>query len=78
VRSDEDERLIDVFKNLLDSVDAIPSSLIETAEQLRAAAPELFEELLAQAIEHNCYSTRAGLSATKIAEICNSLTHTSP
>jgi hypothetical protein len=66
-RSDEDERLIAVFKNLFDSVDAIPSSLIETAEQLRAAAPELFEELLAQAIEHNCSST----SATEFVEVLN-------
>jgi hypothetical protein len=49
-RSDEDERLIGVFKNLYDSVDAIPSSLIETAEQLRAAAPEFFEKYLVHGI----------------------------
>ena len=36
-RSDEDERLIAVFKNSFDSVDAIPASLIKAAEELRVA-----------------------------------------
>jgi hypothetical protein len=36
-RSDEDERLIGVFKNSFDSVDAIPASLIKAAEELRVA-----------------------------------------
>jgi hypothetical protein len=49
-RSDEDERLIGVFKNLFDSVDAIPASLIKAAEELRVAAPELFEKLLVHGI----------------------------
>jgi hypothetical protein len=49
-RSDEDERLIGVFKNLFDSVDAIPPSHIKAAEELRVAAPELFEKLLVHGI----------------------------
>ena len=36
-RSDEDERLIGVFKNSFGSVDAIPASLIKDAEELRVA-----------------------------------------
>jgi hypothetical protein len=44
VRSDDDERLIGVFETLRDSVDLIPPTLINTADQLRAAAPELFEK----------------------------------
>src|SRR6266704_1158307 len=47
VRSDEDERAIEVFEALHDSVDAIPPSLITATEELRAFAPELFERLLA-------------------------------
>jgi hypothetical protein len=49
-RSDEDERLIGVFKNLFDSVDAVPPSLIKAAEELRATVPELFEKLLVHGI----------------------------
>ena len=36
-RSDEDERLIGVFKNSFVSVDAIGASLIKAAEELRVA-----------------------------------------
>ena len=50
-RSDEDEYAIGVFKNLLGSVDAIPPSLIEATEKLRAAAPEKFEENLARGVQ---------------------------
>jgi hypothetical protein len=39
-----------VFENLLDSVDAIPPSLIKVAEELCIAAPELFEKLLVHGI----------------------------
>jgi hypothetical protein len=51
VRSDQDENAIEVFKSLLDTVGAIPPSLITAADELRAAAPELFEKLLERAIE---------------------------
>jgi hypothetical protein len=46
VRSDEDERLISVFEALRDSVDLTPPALIKAAEELRTAAPELFEKWL--------------------------------
>jgi hypothetical protein len=40
-----------VFKNLHDSVDAIPPTLISVAEGLRMAAPELFEKTLVHGFE---------------------------
>ncbi len=46
VRSDEDERAIGIFETLHDTVDVIPPSLITSAEELRATAPELFEKTL--------------------------------
>jgi hypothetical protein len=50
VRSDEDEQAIGVFKNLRDSVDAIPPTLITVSEGLRIIAPELFEKTLIHGI----------------------------
>jgi ABC-type antimicrobial peptide transport system ATPase subunit len=44
VRSDDAESAIDIFKNLRDSVGAIPPSLIRAAEELRAVAPDLFSD----------------------------------
>jgi hypothetical protein len=70
VRSDEDERAIGLFKSLYESVDAIPPSLIATAEELRSVEPELFEKLLAQeigAIGLDCCPT----SATEFVESLN-------
>jgi hypothetical protein len=49
-RSDRDERAIGIFERLRNTVDAIPPSLIASAEQLRAVQPELFEKLLTQMI----------------------------
>jgi hypothetical protein len=51
VRSDDDERAIGLFENLRDSVDAIPSPLIEATEKLRRAGPESFEKALAHTIK---------------------------
>jgi hypothetical protein len=51
VRSDEDERAIEIFKRLCDTAHAIPPSLIASAEELRGAQPELFEQLVARRIE---------------------------
>jgi hypothetical protein len=51
VRSDEDERSIEIFKRLCDTVDAIPPSLIASAEELRGAKPQLFEQRVARRIE---------------------------
>jgi hypothetical protein len=47
VRSDEDQRAIEIFETLLATVDANPSSLIEGAEELRVAGPATEQELLA-------------------------------
>jgi hypothetical protein len=49
-RSDEDELAIGIFERLCITVDAIPPSLIASAEQLRVVQPELFEKLLTQRI----------------------------
>jgi hypothetical protein len=51
VRSDRDERAIELFKNLHDSVDAIPPALIEATEKLRCAEPESFEKALAHSVK---------------------------
>jgi hypothetical protein len=51
VRLDRDERAIELFRNLHDSVDAVPSLLIEATEKLRSAGPELFEKALAHAVK---------------------------
>ena len=47
-RSDRDELAIGIFRCLGNTVDAIPPSLIASAEQVRAAKPELFEKRLTQ------------------------------
>jgi hypothetical protein len=49
-RSDEDEYAIGAFERLLDSIDAIPPSLIQEAEEVRAAVPELFDKLLVHGV----------------------------
>jgi hypothetical protein len=70
VRSDEDEQAIGVFKNLYDSVDAIPPTLIKTAEKLRTAVPEKFELTLV----HGVQVVRCGYfptSATEFVEFLN-------
>jgi hypothetical protein len=51
VRSDEDERAIGIFQTLRDSVNGIPPPLIAAAEELCAAAPELFEKTLGQGVQ---------------------------
>jgi hypothetical protein len=45
-RSDEDELAIGIFDRLCNTVDAIPPSLIASAERLRAVQPKAFEKLL--------------------------------
>jgi hypothetical protein len=44
--SDEDDRAIDIFKILLATLDAIPSSLMTAAGELRATEPARFENAL--------------------------------
>jgi hypothetical protein len=46
VRSDEDERAIGIFEDLLATLDAVPPSLIKAAEVQRAVSPRLFDEAL--------------------------------
>jgi len=48
--SDEDERAIDIFEIVLATLDAIPPSLIEAAEELRAAEPKRFEGALSRGL----------------------------
>jgi hypothetical protein len=69
-RTDEDEDAIPVFENLLNSVDAIPSSLIASTEKIRASMPELFEETLALSVQ----AVKIGFvptSATEFVETVN-------
>lgn len=72
VRSDEDERAISMFENLCATVDAIPPSLIATAEELRSVEPELFEKLLAQEIG----AIGVDFSPTSAAEFVENLNRT--
>jgi len=65
-RSDEDE----IFKILLATVDAIPSSLIEAAEELRAAEPQRFEVSLSRDLESVGY----GFSPANATEFVEALT----
>jgi hypothetical protein len=70
VRSDRDERAIELFRNLHDSVDAIPPALIEASEKLRGIEPELFEKALA----HTIKTIGCGFlskSATEFVEMLN-------
>jgi hypothetical protein len=70
VRSDEDELAIGIFKNLRDSLAAIPKSLITTTEEIHTAAPELFQKMSLQRMR------TVGLefsptSATEFVEVLN-------
>jgi hypothetical protein len=49
--SDKDAKAVEILKNLRDSVDAIPPSLIRTAEALRTDAPEPFEKWLVHGVQ---------------------------
>jgi hypothetical protein len=69
VRSDEDENAITLFKDLLNSVDAIPSSLIASTEKIRAAVPELFEKTLALSVQ----AVKAGFLPTSATEFVETL-----
>jgi hypothetical protein len=71
-RSDIDERAIGLFENLFDSVDLIPPSLIQAAEAIRAAEPELFEKSLEQGME----AVRLNGSPSRATEFVEILTAT--
>jgi hypothetical protein len=71
-RTDEDESAIEIFKVLLATVDAIPSSLTEAAEELRAAEPQRFEISLSRGLETVGY----GFSPANAAEFIEKLIRT--
>jgi hypothetical protein len=49
--SDKDAKAVEILKNLRDSVDAIPPSLLRTAEAFRIDAPEAFEKWLVHGVQ---------------------------
>jgi hypothetical protein len=57
-RSDDDENAIGLFKVLLASVDAIPSSLTKAAEELRAAEPQKFRMRCRAVWDHSAMDFR--------------------
>ena len=71
-RSDEDESAISIFEVLLATVDAIPSSLINTAEERCTAEPQKFEDMLSRCLASVGY----GFSPSSAAEFVEVLNHT--
>jgi hypothetical protein len=69
-RSDEDESAIEIFKILLATVDAMPPSLIEAAEELRATEPQRFKDALSRGLESVGYGF-SPTSATEFVEVLN-------
>jgi len=69
-RSDEDESAIGIFEVLLATVDAIPSALIKTAEERRAAEPQRFEDTLSRSLASVGYGF-APASAAEFVEVLN-------
>jgi hypothetical protein len=69
-RTDEDESAIEIFKVLLATVDAIPPSLIDVAEELRAAEPQRFEVSLSHGLESVGYGFSPA-DATEFVEALN-------
>jgi len=68
-RSDEDESAIEIFKILLATVDAIPSSLINTAEERRTAEPQRFNDALTCCLQSVGY----GFAPASAAEFVKAL-----
>jgi hypothetical protein len=69
-RSDEDESAIGTFEILLATVDAMPAPLVNAAEELRAAEPERFKNLLSRNLQAVGYGfSPAG--ATEFVEVLN-------
>lgn len=71
-RSDEDEDAIEKFGTLRDTVGAIPQSLIQATEELRATVPELFEETFAHRVQI-IGGDFAVASATEFLEMLNTI-----
>jgi hypothetical protein len=49
--SDDDAKAVELLKALLDTVDAIPPTLIGASETLRDTAPDLFEKMLVHGVQ---------------------------
>jgi len=70
-RSDQDESAIDIFEILLATIDAIPRSVIEVAEELRAAEPERFKDTLSRRLESVGYGfSPATASLSRCEPVC--------
>ena len=48
---DRDAKAVEILKNLRDTVDSIPPSLIRTAEAFRADTPNAFEQWLVHGVQ---------------------------
>jgi hypothetical protein len=44
--TDEESKMLDIFTELLETVEAIPPDILRDAEELRARMPQSFEEIL--------------------------------
>jgi hypothetical protein len=69
-RSDRDEYAIGVFKDLYDTVDAMPLPLIEETEKLRSVVPEQFEEALVRGLDLVGFEFSPA-NATEFVELLN-------
>jgi hypothetical protein len=70
--TDDEARAVKILEALRDSVDAIPSSAIKTAEELRDADPVLFEKTLV----HGVQVVGFGFSPTSATEFIEVLSRT--
>jgi hypothetical protein len=71
---DEDAKAIDTLKALRDSVDIVPPSLIQTAEELRSSWPEGFEKWLVHGV-HCVGVNYFPASATEFVKALNYTVH---
>jgi hypothetical protein len=68
--SDEDTKAVELLKALLDTVDAIPPTLIKATETLQTAAPDLFEKMLVHGVQVVGFGF-APATATEFLEVLN-------
>jgi hypothetical protein len=69
---DDDANAVELLKALLDTVDAVPATLIEASETLRQAAPDLFEKMLV----HGVRAVGFGFAPTAATEFLEALNRT--
>jgi hypothetical protein len=70
--SDDDAKAVELLKVLLDTVDAIPPTLIEASETLRHTTPDLFEKMLV----HGVQVVGFGFALTTATEFLETLNRT--